>query len=127
MPGVCRGPGTPADGHPRVNLLFDQNLSHWLCGELADLFPGSVHVRDVGLREAADSTIWAYAVQRGFAIVTKDADFRQRSFLQGHPPKVIWIAIGNCSTRAIAGLLRRRALEIEGFLADEQKSFLALR
>jgi predicted nuclease of predicted toxin-antitoxin system len=64
--------------------------------------------------------------QHGFAIVTKDADFRQRSFLFGHPPKVIWVRLSNCSTAAIEALLRRRAVAIAEFLADEQKAFLAL-
>ncbi len=64
-----------------MKLLFDQNVSPWLCRMLSDLFPNSVHVREVGLREADDTIVWDYAAQHGFAIVTKDADFRQRSFL----------------------------------------------
>ena len=110
-----------------MKLLFDQNLSHWLCLELEDLFPEAVHVRQIGLRDAADSVIWRYAAQHGYAIVTKDADFRQRSFLEGHPPKVIWLALGNCTRKIVSGLLRRRAVEIEEFLADDLKSFLALK
>ncbi len=109
-----------------MKLLFAQNVSPWLCGALSDLFPHSVHVRDVGLREADDATVWNYAAQNGFAIVTKDADFRQRSFLLGHPPKIIWLRLGNCWTNAIAQLLRSRAADIEEFLSDEQKSFMAL-
>lgn len=109
-----------------MKLLFDQNLSPWLCLALRDLFPDSVHVREVGLREAADAAIWDYAARHGFTIVSKDADFRQRSFLQGHPPKVIWVRPGNCSTKAIEKLLRNRVSEIEDFLADDQKSFLGV-
>lgn len=30
----------------------------------------------------------------GFAIVPKDADFRQLSFLYGSPPKVVWLRVG---------------------------------
>jgi predicted nuclease of predicted toxin-antitoxin system len=85
-----------------------------------------MHVRDVGLREATDASIWAYAAQQGFAIVTKDADFRQRSFLEGYPPKILWIRLGNCSTKAIEALVRSRLTEIAEFLADPQKAFLAL-
>jgi predicted nuclease of predicted toxin-antitoxin system len=40
-------------------------------------------------------------------IVSKDSDFRQRSFLFGAPPKVVSIALGNCSTKAIEDTLRR--------------------
>ena len=67
-----------------MKLLFDQNVSPRLCQALEDLFPNSVHVRHLGLREAADATLWEYAARHDFAIVTKDADFRQRSFLEGH-------------------------------------------
>lgn len=109
-----------------MKLLFDQNVSPWLCRALADLFPNSVHVREVGLREADDAAIWEYAARDGFAILTKDAGFRQRSFLEGHPPKVVWLRLGNCSTKAIEALLRSRTADIEEFLSDEQKSFLGL-
>ena len=44
-------------------------------------------------------------------------DFRQRSFLFGHPPKIVWLRVGNCSTKAIEALLRSRAADIEAFLA----------
>ena len=70
-----------------MKLLFDQNVSPWLCRALADLFPNSVHVREVGLREADDTILWEYASRNGFAITTKDADFRQRSVLEEHLPK----------------------------------------
>jgi predicted nuclease of predicted toxin-antitoxin system len=109
-----------------VKLLFDQNLSPWLCRRLADRFPDSVHVREIGLRDAEDAVIWDYAAEHGFAIVTKDADFRQRSFVLGHPPKIVWLRLGNCSTKAIEELMRDRATQIEEFLADEEKSFLCL-
>jgi len=109
-----------------VKLLFDQNLSPWLCRRLADQFPDSVHVREIGLRDAEAAVIWDYAAKHGFAIVTKDADFRQRSFVLDHPPKIVWLRLGNSSTNAIEALIRDRATQIEEFLADEEKSFLNL-
>jgi predicted nuclease of predicted toxin-antitoxin system len=109
-----------------MRVLFDQNLSPWLCPAIRDVFPDAVHVREVGLRDASDATIWDYAARNGFAIVTKDADFRHRSFLHGHPPKVIWVRLGNCSTTEIERLLRKRRSEIEDFLVDDQKSFFGL-
>jgi predicted nuclease of predicted toxin-antitoxin system len=72
-----------------VKLLFDENVSPRVVAALVDDYPGSAHVRDVGLRGAADARIWAYAHAHGFAIVSKDTDFRERSFLEGAPPKVI--------------------------------------
>ena len=109
-----------------MKLLFDQNISPRLCRNLSPAFPNSAHVRELGLRDADDTAIWDFAARHGFAIVTKDSDFRQRSFLLGHPPKIIWLRLGNCSTTAIEALLLKRATAIEEFLADEQKSFLVL-
>ena len=46
-----------------MSLLFDQNLSHRLVTLLATEYPGSVHVRDVGLGTADDQVVWIYAAQ----------------------------------------------------------------
>jgi len=109
-----------------MKLLFDQNLSHRLVGQLAGEFPGSAHVRDAGLAAAPDPDVWAYAAANGFAIVSKDTDFQHRALLYGSPPKVIWIRLGNCSTAAVANLLRSRLADILAFEADPSASFLAL-
>lgn len=83
-------------------------------------------MREIGLWNAEDAVIWDYAAKHGFAIVTKDADFRQRSFVLGHPPKIVWLRLGNCSTNAIEALMRGRAAQIEEFLTDNEKSFLSI-
>ena len=72
-------------------LLFDENLAPRLARDVADLFPGSAHVREIGLQSADDAAIWDRAAAEDFIIVSRDGDFRQRSFLRGHPPKVIWL------------------------------------
>ena len=107
-------------------FLFDQNLSPRLIDALRDLYPGSMHVRDVGLAAAPDDEVWSFAVKQGLSIVTKDAGFRQRSFLEGNPPRIIWVALGNCSTNAVENLLRTHRKEIDLFLKDDQSSFLSL-
>lgn len=85
-------------------------------------------MRDVGLKSSADRKVWDYAAEKGYTIVTKDADFRrQRSFLLGPPPKIIWIGLGNCSTQEIAELLRGASREIEAFALAEEPAFLVLR
>lgn len=109
-----------------MRLLFDENVSPRLCEALQDLYPDSLHVRHIGLQAAGDGDVWAYASRTGCAVVTKDGDFRQRSFLFGHPPKIIWLRLGNCSTKAIEAVMRRRFESVTLFLGDEQKAFLAL-
>lgn len=109
-----------------MKLLFDENLSHRLVNLLADLFPGSVHVRDIGLKAADDIEVWNYAKAEDFMIVSKDSDMHDRSFLFGFPPKVIWMRLGNCSTSDVEKLLRREAQTVENFYNDVQASFLTL-
>ena len=109
-----------------MKLLFDQNLSRHLVAALQSEFPGSVHVQHVSLVEASDDVVWEYARQNGFTIVSKDADFHQKSFLHGHPPKVVWIRRGNCSTAEMENLLRQYRNDIFEFEKSEQGSFLAL-
>ena len=109
-----------------MKLLFDQNLSRVLVARLADLFPDSRHVVQVGLERADDATIWAYAAQNGFSVISKDSDFQQRSSLFGAPPKVIWIRIGNCTTAEIEQLLRKHSATIHTFEADVSEAMLVV-
>lgn len=115
------------------SLRFDQhepavrrNLAPRLVDTLADLYPGSTHVRDLGLASADDRAVWDGAVDRAPAIVSKDSDFQQRSFVEGHPPKVIWRRLGNCSTTDIEVLLRDRHADVVDFRSNVDGSFLIL-
>ena len=109
-----------------MKLLFDHNLSHRLVSALQHDYPDSTHVRDVGLSTASDADVWRYAAQHDFIIVTKDADFHQRSFLFGHPPKVVWIRVGNCSTPMIETLLHRYRAHLQSFAVEPDGAFLTL-
>ena len=106
--------------------MFDENLAARLVSLLDDVFPGSAHVGELGLLGASDQEIWQEAGKAGLAIVTKNEDFHRLSVLNGPPPKVIWIGLGNCSTEDVKRLLRDRRSEIEAFMAHEEAAFLAL-
>ena len=84
------------------------------------------HVRELGLDLADDIVIWNRAKRDRFCIVSKDDDFLQRSSLEGAPPKVIWLRVGNCPTERIEALLRRRLSEIAEFNSDSDLAFLVL-
>lgn len=101
-----------------MKLLFDQNLSHRLVALLDDVFPGSVHVRELGLNESDDLVIWAHASQHGMAIVTQDADFADWSKILGAPPKIVWLRCGNSSVEAIHLKLRHAAERINLMSAE---------
>jgi predicted nuclease of predicted toxin-antitoxin system len=109
-----------------VKLLFDENLSPKLVQRMVSLFPDSAHVHECDLGASDDGIIWQFPAARGFAIVSKDLDFYDRSILNGSPPKVIWLRTGNCSTAQVENLLRTFALEIAGFESKDGESLLVL-
>jgi predicted nuclease of predicted toxin-antitoxin system len=109
-----------------LKLLLDQNLSPRLREHLANCGATIVHVRDIGLEASEDALIWAHAAQQDFMIVTKDADFNNRAFLFGPPPKVVWIRRGNCGTRDIEALLRAHHAALMTFAADVGSGLLIL-
>jgi predicted nuclease of predicted toxin-antitoxin system len=109
-----------------VKLLLDENLSDGIVSRIEDLFPESTHVKAVGLNQSDDSMILGWAKQHGFSIVSKDTDFYQRSIAFGHPPKFIWLRVGNCPTSLITELLRTRHEIIRTFIESDTESLLVL-
>lgn len=109
-----------------MKLLFDENLSPKLPGLMAALFPGSMHVRECRLLGLPDEDVWEYARTNGFTIVSKDSDFQQRSLLYGHPPKIVWLRIGNCTRLQLVQLITTHELDIRGLDADPFETVLVL-
>ena len=109
-----------------MKLLFDQNLSPSLVDSLFDSFPESAHVHSLQLGSASDGVVWDFARKNGYVIVSKDVDFSERSALFGHPPKVIWIRLGNCTTSEIEEALRLHFASIKEFEKDESVGVLAI-
>lgn len=109
-----------------MKLLLDENLSDRIISQIIDLYPNSQHVKTLGLINTGDSIIWEYAKVNNFILVSKDSDFHQRSLLYGHPPKFIYIRIGNSSTSKIIKILKDNYLTIIKFISSEQESILLL-
>jgi predicted nuclease of predicted toxin-antitoxin system len=57
---------------------------------------------------------------------SKDTDFRERSFVEGFPPKVVWLDVGNAGTQLIAQLLERERDRVERFASANDVSLLIL-
>ena len=124
MPGVRGRSRAALARFVRLKLLFDENLSPRLAAALQSDYPGSTHVHLVGLGSALDDHVWNYARDGGFAIVTKDADYQERSLIQGYPPKVIWIRLGNASTAEIEAALRGQREAIDRLESDAELAVL---
>ncbi|MEO0515980.1 MAG: DUF5615 family PIN-like protein [Cyanobacteria bacterium P01_A01_bin.116] len=109
-----------------MKLLLDENLSDRIIPKIADLYPDSKHVKTLALINTDDRIIWEYAKRHGFVIVSKDSDFYQRSLLYGHPPKFIYMRIGNSPTSKIVQALRDGYETITLFETQVSESILVL-
>jgi predicted nuclease of predicted toxin-antitoxin system len=109
-----------------MKLLFDENPNPKLVKLLDNEFPDSNHVERLKLRGSTDTTLWELAKRQGFIIVSKDNDFRQRAFLLGPPPKVIWLSIGNAGTSEILKVLKQNVSTIQFFEENNEEGLLIL-
>ncbi len=105
-----------------MKLLFDANLSPKLVEQLAELFPGSAHLFDLPLaRNVTDRTIWTYAKNNGFDIVTADGDdYPPLAKRLGPPPKVILLESWRFPTKIALELIRGNAIVIAEFSKNDQ-------
>jgi predicted nuclease of predicted toxin-antitoxin system len=109
-----------------VRLLFDESLSERLLQPLAELFPGSEHIRKLTNTATADRLLWDLARNGSFILTTRDEDFVGMSVLRGAPPKVVWLNVGKSRNAVIAALLQTHASDIERFAEHDEYTFLAI-
>jgi len=109
-----------------ARLLLDENLSERLLQPLAELFPGSAHIRNLTRTCVADRLLWDLARTGAFILTTRDEDLVGLSVLRGAPPKVIWLNVGKSRNAVIAALLQSHAADIERFAEHDEYTFLAI-
>lgn len=107
-----------------MNLLFDQNISFRILKLIAHKFPGARQVRELKLENSSDFDIWSYAQKNNFCIVTFDSDFIDISNLRKNSPKIIWLRLGNTTTKSIADRLLSQQEIITSFLDNPDIQFL---
>ena len=101
-----------------MKLLLDENLSRRLVPFLQAAYPGTTQVVLIGLERADDRSIWQYARDHDFVIVTKDADYYDLSLLLGAPPNVIWLQTGNTDKTTVLRKLTANPGAIEAAFAE---------
>ncbi len=84
-----------------MRFLVDAQLPPALARFLEAQGHEACAVREVGLREADDTDIWAFALQEGWIIVTKDEDFPERALNSRTAPQIVWLRIGNSTKRVL--------------------------
>jgi predicted nuclease of predicted toxin-antitoxin system len=109
-----------------VKLLLDENLSRRTVPFLQVVYSDSTQVALVGLERADDKVIRQYAIDKGYVIVTQDADFYEMSLIHGQPPKIIWLKTGNQSKTAMIKTLLENNQSIEQALITEDKACIEI-
>ena len=84
-----------------MRFLIDTQLPAALARWLQDHGHQAEHVLDVGLAQSKDNPIWQFAAECQAVIVTKDEDFAEWILRGRHGPAVVWLRVGNTSTRAL--------------------------
>lgn len=102
-----------------MKLLFDQNISFRVLKLIEKLYPESKHVKDFNLQYSTDHQIWKFAKTNDFHLVKFDADFYDLFTLYGHPPKLLWLRMGNTFTQNIASTLIKHYDSINKFINDK--------
>ena len=109
-----------------MRLLFDGMLSHTLPRLLADLYPGSTHIRDLGMSTSPDTAVWQYARDFDFIVTSEDTDHVELNKRWGFPPKLILVQVGNAATWVVAEKLRRQHRNIRAFSDDPDRGIYEL-
>ncbi len=65
-------------------------------------------LREIGLRDADDQTIFERARIANVILLSKDVDFVNMVSRLGAPPKLIWLTCGNVSNEALRALFLTR-------------------
>ncbi|MEY2879465.1 MAG: hypothetical protein RLZZ15_1845 [Verrucomicrobiota bacterium] len=84
-----------------MRFLVDHHLPPALARLLESVGHTAQHVREIGLKEADDATIWRHAVAHGMTMVSKDEDFYFLALAPGGTGRLVWVKIGNCRKRVL--------------------------
>jgi predicted nuclease of predicted toxin-antitoxin system len=84
-----------------MRFLVDAQLPPALARLLEAHGHEAKHVEDEGLRGADDRGIWDHAMRHQFVIVTKDEDFAHRLSQAKTAPVIVWLRVGNTTSRAL--------------------------
>lgn len=72
-----------------MKILIDAQLPPGLAPLLVRFGHQAMHVADIGLRNATDTSLWDWAVQERAVIFTKDEDFALRRLRRQDGPTIV--------------------------------------
>lgn len=95
-----------------IDAQLPPSLANWITDQCN--LP-ALPLRDLGLRDADDASIFDQARSAQAIVITKDSDFVALLQRHGPPPKVIWVTCGNTSNVRLKEVLAKtlgQALEL---------------
>src|SRR5882724_1259610 len=104
-----------------MRFLVDAQLPPALARLFGEQGLPATPVREVGLRESDDGSIWDFAKAGGLTVVTKDEDFVARCVGDAASPPVVWLRIGNCTNRVLFVWLQPFLVDIKSRLSQGEK------
>lgn len=89
---------------------LDAHISPTLASWMNVRYPEhqTIALRDLGLRDSDDITIFGNAKISGAVIITKDSDFINLVDYYGAPPQVIWLRCGHTSNASLQRILEKK-------------------
>lgn len=92
-----------------VDTQLPPRMAEWLSArgcpsQHTTAFPEGFLLKDAEIREIA--------IDKDQIIITKDSDFEDFYFIKGAPPRILLIAIGNCSNAELFELLDKNLEQI---------------
>ena len=84
-----------------MKLRLDENIPIAVVTALRHEFSVVDPVKELGLLRAGDDTIWQLARRNGYAVITQDKDFFERSRFDSSV-KVVWVRFGSTGLSALA-------------------------
>ncbi len=104
-----------------MRFLVDAQLPPALARWLGEHGFSATPVREVGLRDSDDGSIWNYATSGGWTVITQDEDLVERCLGNPAAPAVVWLRIGNCTNCALFSWLDPLLAEITRQLESGQR------
>jgi predicted nuclease of predicted toxin-antitoxin system len=101
-----------------MKFLLDAHLPSSLCGVIRAAGHEADHVSGLpGGNRTPDRVINRMAAQESYVVVSKDSDFYYSHVVQGAPPKLVLVRVGNMRARDLKGLIERNLPEIVAALS----------
>src|SRR5689334_7304364 len=84
-----------------MRFLIDAQLPPALATWMGEHGLAATPVRNLGLRDSDDGSIWNFVKAGDWVVLTKDEDFVDRCIRDPGAPPVVWLRIGNCTNRVL--------------------------